>query len=106
MHFCEHEEGSALPITRSTLDTFHEILRALGGRASTVLNTFALQSEHQEVDEGVGMKIEVSLRLGDETITARKTCSKAGCMYWPFQNTYTLMETHDRKNSIMRFSQR
>ncbi|ATZ46296.1 hypothetical protein BCIN_01g09200 [Botrytis cinerea B05.10] len=78
MHFCEHEEGSALPITRSTLDTFHEILRALGGRASTVLNTFALQSEHQEVDEGVGMKIEVSLRLGDETITARKTCSKAG----------------------------
>ncbi|KAF7958990.1 hypothetical protein EAE96_002510 [Botrytis aclada] len=78
IHFCEDEKDNAPPITRSTLDNFHEILRAFGGRASTVLNTLAVQSKHQEVGEGVELKIEVSLRLGDETITAKETCSKSG----------------------------
>ncbi|TGO22502.1 hypothetical protein BPAE_0165g00170 [Botrytis paeoniae] len=78
IHFCEYEKDNAPSITRSTLDIFHEILRGFGEMASTVLNTLAHQSKHQEVGEGAGMKIEVSLRLGDETITAKETCSKAG----------------------------
>ncbi|KAF5878142.1 uncharacterized protein Bfra_000309ib [Botrytis fragariae] len=78
IHFCENENENAPPITRSILDTFHEILRAFGDRASAVLNTLAHQSKHQEVGEGVGLKMEVSLRLGDEVITAKETCSKAG----------------------------
>ncbi|TGO47470.1 hypothetical protein BCON_0276g00100 [Botryotinia convoluta] len=78
IHFCEYEKDNAPPTTRSTLDTFYEILLAFGGMASTVWNTLAHQSKHQEVGEGVGMKIEVSSRLGDEIITAKETCSKAG----------------------------
>ncbi|KAF7906606.1 hypothetical protein EAF00_000885 [Botryotinia globosa] len=78
IHFCEFEKDNAPPITRSTLDAFREISRAFGKMASTVLNTLAPQSKHQEVGEDIGMKIEVSLRLGDETITAKESCSKAG----------------------------
>ncbi|TGO09185.1 hypothetical protein BTUL_0176g00210 [Botrytis tulipae] len=78
IHFCEFEKDNAPPITRSTLDAFREISRAFGKIASTVLNTLAPQSKHQEVGEDVGMTAEVSLRLGDETITAKESCSRAG----------------------------
>ncbi|TGO86712.1 hypothetical protein BPOR_0282g00080 [Botrytis porri] len=77
IHFCEYQDDDGPPITRSTLDTFHEILRTFREKASMVLNTLALQSKHEEVGEGVGMEIEFSLRLGDETITAKETCSEA-----------------------------
>ncbi|THV54651.1 hypothetical protein BGAL_0022g00070 [Botrytis galanthina] len=78
IHFCEFEKENAPPISRSALDTFHEAFRGFGERASTVLKTLALQSKHQEVGEDVGMKIEVSLRLGDESIAAKESCSKVG----------------------------
>ncbi|KAF7929489.1 uncharacterized protein EAE98_005407 [Botrytis deweyae] len=78
IHFCKYEKDNATPTTRSTLDTFYEILLAFGGRAATVLNNLAHQSKHQEFGEAFGMKIEVSLRLGGETITAKESCSKAG----------------------------
>ncbi|KAG4028224.1 hypothetical protein MFRU_023g00610 [Monilinia fructicola] len=88
MCFCESHN----PFPRSTLGTLYEIFQNFRGRASSVVNSFSISPMHRLGNEVMGededttaqvnvktdMKLESYLKLGDEIITAKNECSKAG----------------------------
>lgn len=49
-----------------------------------------------QVNVKTDMKLESYLKLGDEIITAKNECSKAGCMYSPLQ-TPCIRNENERK---------